>query len=309
MGSVRLRELCVYTIAPTPTPPLKGKGLLFCCFRVTVSQALRHATAQLVGTSTTPRLDAELLMADALGVSRSDMLLRHGDATVPHGFDAQIARRMAGEPLAYILGHAEFYGLELMVSPAVLIPRADSETLIEAARLALQNHPPQRILDLGTGSGALVLAALSIWQEAKGIGVERCDAARHVAMRNAARHGGGRAQMIAGDWTQTGWADHLGQFDLILANPPYVELDDADLAQDVRRYEPDAALFAGADGLDDYRILIPALPQLLAPQGVAIVEIGWKQAEAVIALGQAVEMHAILHPDLAGRPRALQFFV
>ena len=271
-----------------------------------VADALRDAAEALADVSDAARLDAELLMAGALGCSRGDMLLRHMRGAVPATFAAMLARRRAHEPVAYILGEAEFYGLELEVSPATLIPRADSETLIEAARIA--GITPARILDLGTGSGCLLLAALSLWPAAEGVGVERSAPAREVARRNAARHAP-LAQIIDGDWTQVGWAAALiaegGQFDLILANPPYVE-QAAELAPQVRGFEPASALFAGADGLDDYRILIPQLPGLLAPAGIALVEIGHTQAAAVSAIAGGAGMQARLHHDLGGRPRALE---
>ncbi|OYX62389.1 MAG: protein-(glutamine-N5) methyltransferase, release factor-specific [Novosphingobium sp. 32-60-15] len=271
---------------------------------MTVAQAIREAAARLAQTSDTARLDAEVLMAHALGCSRSDVLLRHMQADVPASFAALVERRLAHEPVAYIVGHQEFYGLDLAVSPAVLIPRGDSETLIDAARERLASHPPQRILDLGTGSGALLLAALSIWPEAEGIGIDRSPEALAIAAANGARHAP-NARFLQADWTKAGWNDGLGAFDLILANPPYVE-DAADLAPSVRAHEPAGALFAGADGLDDYRLLIPQLPFLLADDGIAMVEIGWTQAEPVIALARASNFAAILHHDLAGRPRAIE---
>jgi release factor glutamine methyltransferase len=249
-------------------------------------------------------LDAEVLMAHALGCSRTDLLLRHMQADAPEGFAALIERRLAHEPVAYIVGSQEFYGLDLAVSPAVLIPRGDSETLIDAARERLASHPPQRILDLGTGSGALLLAALSIWPEAEGIGIDRSPEALAIAAANGARHAP-NARFLQADWSQSGWNDGLGAFDLILANPPYVE-DAADLAPSVRAHEPAGALFAGPDGLDDYRLLIPQLPGLLADCGIAMVEIGWTQAEPVIALATASNCAAILHHDLAGRSRAIE---
>ncbi|OYU36493.1 peptide chain release factor N(5)-glutamine methyltransferase [Novosphingobium sp. PASSN1] len=272
----------------------------------TVRAALREAAERLAATSDTARLDAELLMAHALGVSRTELLLRHMDGEPPAGLTSILDRRLSHEPIAYILGTQPFYGLDLEVSPAVLIPRGDSETLIEVARTAREGRPPSRILDLGTGSGALLLAALSVWPEAEGIGLERSAAARAVAARNAATHGlAARAQIIAGDWTQTDWAAELGRFDLILANPPYVETE-ADLAPSVRAHEPAEALFAGPDGLGDYRRLIPEVPHLLAPGGMALFEIGLTQGEAVAVLAREAGLGAQIHHDLAGRPRSVE---
>lgn len=244
-------------------------------------------------------------MAHALGCSRTDVLLRHMAESAPEGFDVLVERRLGHEPVAYIVGSAEFYGLELAVNPAVLIPRGDTETLVEAARDAFSGKaPPARILDLGTGSGALLLAAMSLWPEAEGIAIERSRQALAVAKANAARHAPS-ARILEGDWTIAGWAQELGTFDLVLSNPPYVE-DDAELDASVRQHEPASALFSGPEGLDDYRILVPQLPALLTDRGVAIVEIGWTQADAVSAIARAAGMTARVHLDLAGRKRAVE---
>lgn len=270
-----------------------------------VADALREAAARLEATSDTARLDAELLMAHVLGVSRSDMLLRRLGDAAPQEFPALVDRRARHEPVAYITGSQEFYGLDLAVSPAALIPRADSETVIEAARKACAEHAPTRILDLGTGSGALLLAALSIWPEAEGVGVDNSEDALSIARTNAARLGcGARSRFIQRDWRQSGWSADLGRFDLILANPPYVEAD-APLEPSVRDYEPAGALFAGPEGLDDYLVLIPQLSGLLAGGGVAVFEIGATQAEAVAAIAQPQDFTVSRHQDLAGRTRAL----
>ncbi len=269
-----------------------------------IAEALTAATRRLTPISDTARLDAELLMAHALGVTRSDLILHHLAGTVPDSFAALIDRRLAHEPLAYITGSAAFWGLDLIVSPAVLIPRGDSETLIVAALAGAQ--PPARVIDLGTGSGALLLAALHEWPRAQGLGIDRSDAALALARANAARLGlDARARFVAGDWCQPGWADGLGQFDLVLANPPYVETGAA-LAPDVARYEPHAALFAGADGLDDYRVIVPQLGSLLAPDGRVLIEIGWTQAQAVLDLAHHAGLAGCVHHDLANRPRAVE---
>lgn len=273
----------------------------------TVAQAIRTATEVLGPRTDSARLDAELLMAHALGVSRSTMFLeRMGDAAPPE-FERFVARRAAHEPVAYIRGHQEFYGLDFRVTPDVLIPRADSETLVEAALTA--RSQARRVLDCGTGSGALLLAVLADLPQAQGIGIDRSTAALAVAAGNATRLGlSDRARMRPADWTRPGWADELGRFDLILANPPYVELTAA-LAPDVRDYEPWGALFAGPEGLDDYRALVPQLPGLLAPGGVALVEIGATQAAAVSAIGTAAGLVASVHSDLGGRNRVIVFTI
>ncbi len=221
----------------------------------------------------------------------------HGAMPRPPAFGPLVARRAAGEPLAHVTGETEFYGLRLQVTPDVLVPRSDTELLIDIAREKLADRPPERILDCGTGSGALLLAALSVWPMAKGVGIERSPAA---LCGRACQYGGAewrqnRATMMAADWTRSGWMDGLGRFDLVLANPPYVATDDPDLAADVAASDPHGALFAGADGLDDYRILIPSLIGLLAPGGRAVFEIG-------IAPGRGGERHC--PPGWAARRRA-----
>lgn len=271
----------------------------------TVAEAIRDAALRLAETSDTARLDAEVLMAHGLGVTRSQLLLGCMRDPAPEGFAVLVARRAAHEPVAYITGKAEFYGLELDVSPATLIPRGDTETLIEAAREALANRPPARILDLGTGTGALLLAALSLWPEAEGVAIDRSADTLAVAQANADRHAPA-ARLLVADWTQPGWSTDLGRFDLVLANPPYVE-DAAELDTSVRAFEPAGALFSGPEGLDDYRILVPQLPGLLAPGGMAMVEIGWRQAEAVAGIGASAGMFSRVHRDLGGRDRVVAF--
>lgn len=272
-----------------------------------VGEAIRAAAARLEMTSDTARLDAELLAAHLLGMGRSEMLLRAMADEAPHGLDALVERRLGHEPVAYITGRQEFYGLPFIVNPAVLIPRGDSETIVEAALAARPDA--RRVLDCGTGSGALLLAVLAYLPQASGVGIDRSEAALTVARANAEALGlRPQARMERADWHAPGWAEGLGgPFDLILANPPYVE-SEADLAPSVKAHEPHGALFAGADGLDDYRVLVPKIPALLAPGGVAVVEIGWTQAEAVAAIAAAAGMDARLHRDLGDRPRALELF-
>ncbi|SBV34333.1 Release factor glutamine methyltransferase [uncultured Sphingopyxis sp.] len=266
-----------------------------------VSIALREAAQRLAGVSDTPRLDAELLMAHALGIERQALLLDPARHAVPTEFGAFVARRMAHEPVAYILGYRDFWTIRLKVGPGVLVPRPDSETLIEAAVAHFGAAGPGQILDLGTGPGTLLYAAMSEWPEARGLGVDASDIALGYAADNAAALGlADRVELMAGNWAER----VAGSFDLILCNPPYIA-DNEELMPDVAGHEPGCALFAGADGLDDYRRIIPDLPRILAPGGVAILEIGHTQHMLVGELAEAAGFTARCRQDLGGRDRAL----
>ncbi len=283
-------------MAPTPGPFPEGEG--------GIKAALREAAARLAAVSDTPRLDAELLMAHALGIERQALLLDPSRHDVPAGFAALVERRMAHEPIAYILGYRDFWTVRIGAGSGVLIPRPDSETLIEAC---LDLHRargagwPATILDLGTGPGTLLLAALSEFPAAKGLGIDASECALAYARDNAATLGmSERASFRAGDWA----AGVDGAFDLILCNPPYIAETEV-LMADVADHEPESALFAGADGLDDYRRIIPDLPRLLAPGGAAILEIGHRQRISVSGLAHAAGFAVTCRQDLGGRDRAL----
>ena len=261
---------------------------------------LADAARQLGQVSDTPLLDAELLLAHALGIHREQLLL-NPPGEIPAEFEALLARRFAGEPIAYIVGKRAFWTIELEVTPDVLIPRPDSETLMDAAVAHFRGGArPARILDLGTGSGALLLAALDQWRDATGIGIDISEAALAIARRNAEAIAPGRAEMLLGDWGN-GIAE---RFELILCNPPYVAASAA-LGPGVAEHEPHGALFAGKDGLDALRSLAPQVPALLAQGGLAAVEIGFDQAAAAAALLATGGLSASLARDLAGRPRAI----
>ena len=268
----------------------------------TIPRALNRATEQLGWTSDTPRLDAELLMAQALGIGRDRLILDNPRGEAPAAFADYVERRSAGEPVAYITGHRAFWTIDLEVGPGALVPRPDSETLIAAAVEHFSGTPgPKRILDLGTGPGTLLLAVLDEWPNATGLGVDAYEAALAYARRNAERLGfAGRAEFRLGNW-----AEGIDErFDLILCNPPYVA-EEAELGPGVAEYEPPEALFAGDQGLDAYRALAPQLPRLLAEGGLAAVEIGHDQAEPVAAILERNRVQSRLARDLAGRPRAL----
>jgi release factor glutamine methyltransferase len=260
------------------------------------------------------RAEARRLLAHALAAT-PEALLRDREAPVAPDaearFRAALARRCGREPLAFITGAAGFWTLELEVSPATLIPRADTETLIEAALAARPERASvRRLLDLGTGTGALLLAALAEYPEAFGVGVDRSPDAAALAARNAARNGlGGRAAFLAGDWA----AALSARFDLVLCNPPYIPSADIPaLMPEVARHEPLSALAGGADGLDAYRALLPALPDLLAEGGLAVLEVGIGQAGPVESLaraagldpaGQRADLHGVARAVLVCRPR------
>lgn len=240
-------------------------------------------------------------MAAALGVPIGEMMLSRLDAPVPACFEELVRRRLTGEPMGYVLGRVGFWTIELDVGPGALIPRADSESLIEAAVAHFGDRGPETILDLGTGPGTLLLAALAQWPAATGLGVDASDAALAYARRNAARLGlESRAEFSLGDWSE-GLA---GRFDLVLCNPPYVAAGAA-LPRDVADWEPAAALYAGPDGLDAYRSLAPRLARLLPPGGVACVEIGAGQEKTLAPLFETQGFTIESRKDLRGIVRCL----
>ncbi len=251
-----------------------------------------------------PRLEARLLLALALGVPVAALLRDPLTLADPAGYDTLIARRAAHEPLAYILGRREFWSLDFAVSPATLIPRPESETLIEAALVAFASRtPPSRILDLGTGTGCLLLAALHEFHGAFGIGVDRSPQAASLAAGNAAALAlADRAAFLCSDWG----APLAARFDLVLCNPPYIPTSDIDgLMPEIAHHEPPGALDGGADGLVAYRRIVASLPALLQPGGVAVLELGVGQAPAVVALAAEAGLAATTRPDLAGIARAV----
>jgi release factor glutamine methyltransferase len=272
---------------------------------VKLGTALRRAGAALAlaGIDDAP-LEARLLMGHALGTSPRAML--NLEAVIdPTLFDTLLARRLAHEPLALITGRQGFWTLDLAVSPATLIPRADSETLIEAALAAFPDRDAVRaVLDLGTGTGCLLLAALSEFSAAWGLGIDVSPAAAALAASNAAECGlAQRATFLAADWD----AALQGTFDLVLANPPYIaHAAIAGLMPEVAQFEPMSALDGGVDGLDAYRRLLPGLPRLLRPGGLAVLELGHDQADAVTTLAIAAGFsRPALRTDLGGHARVL----
>ena len=284
---------------PHPNPSPEGEGL-------SAAKALREAVQALSSISDTSRLDAEMLLAHALGIGRDRLLLDLPNLDAPEGFASLITRRQQSEPVAHIIGTKEFWGLEFQVSPDVLIPRPDSELMIEQAVQLLRDQPPQKILDLGTGSGALLLAALHEFPQAKGVGIDASADALQIAHNNAdALEMSDRTSFLLVDWIQTGWMEQIGSdYDLVLANPPYVA-GNAELSPDVADYEPHQALFAGKDGLDDYKIIIPALAGLLAKNGTAMLEIGFDQRESVSKIATENGYVVECKQDLGGNDRLL----
>ncbi|HYE26947.1 MAG TPA: peptide chain release factor N(5)-glutamine methyltransferase [Allosphingosinicella sp.] len=263
--------------------------------------ALAAAASDLAPHSGTFRLDAELLMAHALGVTREELLLSRLDDPAPAAFAGLLARRASGEPVAYITGRRAFWTIELEIGPGVLIPRPDSECLIEAAVERFGEAGPKRILDLGTGPGTLLLAALDQWRQAAGLGIDASDVALDYARRNAERlRLAERASFRTGDWAR-GIEE---RFDLVLCNPPYVAKG-APLPRDVADWEPPGALFAAADGLSEYRRLALEMPRLLAPHGVACLELGADQREAVADLFADSGFTISSRKDLNGIERCL----
>ena len=273
----------------------------------TIGEALRGA-ARRFAFSRTAMLDARLLMKAATGYSDARLIADEHEvlaASAQALFDGMVTRRARHEPVAHIVGWRDFYGLRIETAPGLLVPRADSETLIETARTSLARDRRYRILDLGAGSGALLCALLSIFPYSDGVGVEIDEKAAVLARRNLKMHGlSMRGRMVVGDW-----ACPLGaQFDLIVANPPYIPTHERDgLPAEVRDYESPGALFAGADGLDAYRSILASMPAIAAPGALIVLEIGDGQAPALTAhlRDRMAKASWRIMKDLNNAPRAL----
>jgi len=277
----------------------------------TVAEARRALAAKFhAGGLDTPDLDSRILVGHALGLDHAALAAaatRKLGANEQSAIAALASRRLTGEPVARILGYKEFWSLPLRVDAATLVPRPETETVVEAALAAIDEDGPRsrelRIADLGTGGGALILALLSELPNAFGIGTDTSFKALVTARDNARRLALTRARFIACDMA----AALRGPFDAIVSNPPYIASGDiATLAPDVRDFDPHVALDGGTDGLDFYRAIAAAAPTLLAPGGALVVELGIGQAEPVAHLFAAVGLApSPPHPDLNGTLRAL----
>jgi release factor glutamine methyltransferase len=274
---------------------------------MTVEAALRWGADALAAAGIEgARAEARLLLAAALGLG-SEALLAASDrvpvAAALARFESLIVRRAAREPVAYLTGAREFWSLCFEVTPDTLIPRPESETLIEALLAhAADRTRGYRLLDLGTGSGCLLLALLSELPRAYGVGVDTSASALAVAARNARQLGlDARTGFVRGFWGRA----LAGRFDLVAVNPPYIA-EGAELPADVARYEPPTALFAGPSGLEAYEALTLDLARLLAPEGVAAVEVGAGTADSVAARLAAAGLKVLeCRRDLAGHQRCL----
>ena len=270
-----------------------------------ISRALQRATALLQASSTSARLDAELLLAHILGLDRGQLRARGErplDSAESDAYTALLERRARGEPLAYLLGHREFWSLELEVNESVLVPRPETELLVEIALECLAGWPGARVLDLGTGSGAIGLAVAHERADARVDLVDSSEAALATAEVNRRRLGLDNVRVRAGSWYRAVGAD---RYALILANPPYLGEADPHLAAAELRHEPRAALVAGPDGLEALRAIAAGAPEHLEPQGTLVMEHGAEQGAATRALLAAAGLEAVLtRRDLAGRERA-----
>ena len=272
----------------------------------TISDALHTATLLLERTSASARLDAELLLEYVTGLSRTDFRTapeRALPAAAGWSFQQLIRRRLQGEPVAYIRGHQEFWSLLLEVSPAVLIPRPETELVVERT-LALLRPDAKEVADLGTGSGAIALAVASERPSLQVTAVDASADALEIASRNAARLQLGNVHFERGSWF-TPFAGR--RFDVVAANPPYIARGDSNLAADVGRFEPEIALVAGATGLEAIEQIVAQAAAHLQPGGWLVLEHGWTQAAAVRErLVRSGFAHVRSHADLAGHERVTE---
>jgi release factor glutamine methyltransferase len=268
-----------------------------------IDELIEHATRRLTPLSTSARLDAELLLGHALGIERSRLITREASPTAEQTatFRDLLERRAAGTPIAYLLGRRDFWTLTLEVTPAVLVPRPETELLVDIGLAALVGRPNPHIADLGTGSGAVGLALATERPDARVLLTDASPAALAVAERNRHRLGRDNVRCRAGDWYAA--VDDL--FDLIVSNPPYLGPTDPHLASPELTFEPHQALVAEAEGLAALGILAAGAPTHLKPGGVIALEHGSTQGEAVRALLTAAGLtDVVTHRDLAGLERA-----
>ena len=251
-----------------------------------ISQSIK-ATLQIASTqlkTEAAAFEAQLLLQYVLGVNRAWLIAHEHDVLQPNiqvVFEALLNRRLAGEPIAYILGGREFYGLDLLVTPDTLIPRPDTETLVEAALANIPDSANQTILDLGTGTGAIALAVAKHRPKVNVVAVDASAAALEVAKKNAATLAITNVRLMLSDWFDALAGE---RFDLIVSNPPYIEQNDVHLTQGDVRFEPISALASGADGLDDIRHIVEHCLIYLKPQGWLMIEHGYNQADLVADL-------------------------
>ena len=314
--------------------------------KTTLSAAATQLKAQGIDAETA-KLETQLLLQHALNVNRAWLIAHEHENLAPSieaAYRAMLQRRLNGEPIAYILGYREFYGLNLKVSADTLIPRADTETLVEAALAKIpqstisplssfprkqestlnlnqkmdsrlrrndkisnisENSQPLRILDLGTGSGAIALAIAKHRPQALVYALDASQAALDIAIENAQNLTIANVKFLLSDWfSALNQDNNLQKFDIIVSNPPYIEVDDAHLKQGDLRFEPLSTLVSGADGLDDIRTIISQAKNYLKPHGCLLLEHGYNQAEAVANLLKKAGFSEIeTRKDLGGNSR------
>jgi len=282
---------------------------------MTAGEAVQDLTARFQNAGIdSARLDARVLVAFVLGVE-PERVFGYPETVLSEQQVKQLAdvaeRRAQRQPLARIVGEREFWSLKFRLSEDTLIPRPETETVVEAVlEQVVERDAALRILDLGTGSGCLLISLLSELPKATGIGLDISERALHTATENAGRIGvSNRARFIQNDWC-TGLVEDYGMsFDLIVSNPPYIPNADISMLEpEVSAHEPGRALAGGADGLDVYRLLVSEIGRLLTPTGIAAFEVGFDQAEAVSELGRAEGLKVLnVRNDLAGIPRCVVF--
>jgi len=275
-----------------------------------IRELLEYGSELLKASSSSARLDAELILSHALKGSRLDLVMKSEDlpSEMQLGlFEKLLKRRVAGEPIAYITGKREFFGLEFKVTPAVLIPRPETEHLVERALELCSSISNPRIIDLGTGSGcisiSLAVELAKLGKKASILALDKSQAALEIAGQNAKMHAANSITFLQSDWFE---GVSPQKFDLIISNPPYIAESDKAVSPETS-FEPRSALYAGVEGLDAYRAILARAKDYLAPAGVILFEIGYKQSEELMGLAKNYfsqgEAKLFVEQDLSGHDR------